>query len=409
MEDVGRDTYHHTFFEMLGNWSFGDYFKKEAIQMGWELLTKVYGLSPDRLYVTYFEGDSALKLKPDTEAKQMWLDIGVPEDHIIPGNSKDNFWEMGDQGPCGPCSEIHYDRIGGRNAASLVNQDDPDVLEIWNLVFMQFNREPDRSLKSLPNAHVDTGMGLERLVSVLQDKRSNYDTDVFGGIFLKIQQLTGARAYKGLVGKDDVDGIDTAYRVVADHVRTLTFALSDGGIPSNDGRGYVLRRILRRGARYVRKKFDVPIGNFFSRLADTVIVEMGEAFPELTKRVDEIKEILDEEEKSFAKTLDRGERLFGDYLEKTKSSGSSIMNGADVWRLYDTYGFPSDLTRLMAEENGMKINEDEFEKEKEISKEKSKGISSRSGEELIALDIHALGDLEKTLKIPVTNDSFKYG
>lgn len=377
--------------------------------MGWELLTKVYGLSPDRLYVTYFEGDATLKLKPDLEAKKLWLDIGVPEDHIIPGNSKDNFWEMGDQGPCGPCSEIHYDRIGGRNAASLVNQDDPDVLEIWNLVFMQFNREPDRSLKPLPNAHVDTGMGLERLVSVLQDKRSNYDTDVFGGIFSKIQELTGARPYTGLVGKDDLDGIDTAYRVVADHVRTLTFALSDGGIPSNDGRGYVLRRILRRGARYVRKKFDVPIGNFFSRLADTVIAEMGEAFPELTNRVDEVKEILDEEEKSFAKTLDRGERLFSDYLEKTKSSGSSIMNGADVWRLYDTYGFPSDLTRLMAEENGIKINEAEFEKEKEISKEKSKGISSRSGEEVIALDIHALGDLEKKLAVPITNDSFKYG
>ena len=181
---------------------------------------------------------------------------------------------MGDQGPCGPCSEIHFDRIGGRNASSLVNQDDPDVLEIWNLVFMQFNREADKSLKPLPNTHIDTGMGLERLVSVLQNRRSNYDTDVFTGIFTKIQELTGARPYKGLVGKDDVDGIDTAYRVVADHVRTLTFSISDGGIPSNDGRGYVLRRILRRGARYVRKKFDVPIGNFFSRLADTVIEEM---------------------------------------------------------------------------------------------------------------------------------------
>ncbi|KAJ2989883.1 Alanine--tRNA ligase, partial [Globomyces sp. JEL0801] len=415
LEDVGRDTYHHTFFEMLGNWSFGDYFKLEAIHMAWELLTVVYGLPKENLYVTYFEGmstnltlgDASLGLAPDLEAKQMWLDVGVPEDHILPGNAKDNFWEMGDQGPCGPCSELHFDRIGGRNARDLVNMDDPDVIEIWNLVFMQFNREADRSLKPLPNKHIDTGMGLERLVSILQDKRSNYDTDVFTGIFSRIQELTGARAYSGKLGAEDVDGIDTAYRVIADHVRTLTFAISDNGIPSNEGRGYVLRRILRRGARYARKKFNVNIGSFFSSLVDTVISEMGEAFPEITKRVDDLKEILDEEEKSFAKTLDRGEKLFENYLSKLKSSGSTKMAGSDVWKLYDTYGFPVDLTRLMAEENGLEVDEVEFEREMLLAKEKSKKLKVVEGK-VVALDVHALGAIEKKGILP-TNDSFKYG
>jgi alanyl-tRNA synthetase len=242
--------------------------------MAWKLLTEVYKLPPNRLYITYFGGDEALGLGPDLEAKQIWLDLGLDPIHVIPFGSKENFWEMGDQGPCGPCSEIHFDRIGGRDASHLVNLDDPDVLEIWNLVFMQYNREPDRSLRLLPNKHIDTGMGLERVVSVLQNKRSNYDTDAFTGIFAKIQELTGARPYEGRVGAADVDGIDTAYRVVGDHVRTLTFAISDGGVPSNEGRGYVLRRILRRGARYVRKKFNTPIGSFFSSLVDTVISEM---------------------------------------------------------------------------------------------------------------------------------------
>ncbi|KAI8929027.1 tRNA synthetases class II (A)-domain-containing protein [Entophlyctis helioformis] len=409
LEDVGRDTYHHTFFEMLGNWSFGDYFKTEAIAMAWELLTTVYGLPKDRLYVTYFGGDDKLGLKPDEEARQLWLDIGVPADHIIPGNSKDNFWEMGDQGPCGPCSEIHFDRIGGRNAAHLVNMDDPDVLEIWNLVFMQFNREPDRSLKPLPNKHIDTGMGLERLVSILQDKRSNYDTDVFTGIFAAIQKLTGAREYTGLLGEADKDGIDTAYRVIADHVRTLTFSISDGGVPSNEGRGYVLRRILRRGARYARKKFNVPIGNFFSSLVDTVVAEMGAAFPEITKRVDDLKEILDEEERSFAKTLDRGERLFGEYLAKAKSSGNAQINGGDAWRLYDTYGFPVDLTRLMAEENGLSVDEPAFEKEQSAAKERSKNHGDKEKSEVVALDIHAIGELEANPDVKPTDDKSKYG
>lgn len=251
----------------------------------------MYKISPDRLYVTYFEGDEKNGLQPDLEAKQYWLDQGVRPDHILPGDSKDNFWgmayfllfsssitqgflEMGATGPCGPCSEIHYDRIGGRNASHLVNKDDPDVLEIWNNVFIQFNREEDGSLRSLPSKHVDTGMGFERLVSVLQDKRSNYDTDIFQPIFEKIQELTGVRPYQGRFGSDDVDGIDTAYRVIADHVRTLTFALSDGGVPNNVGRGYVLRRILRRGARYARKKLGVNIGSFFSSLIPVVVENM---------------------------------------------------------------------------------------------------------------------------------------
>lgn len=259
---------------MLGNWSFGDYFKKEAIEYSWELLTKVYGIPPERLYVTYFGGDDAGGLEPDLEAKELWQAVGVSSDHILPGDVKDNFWEMGDQGPCGPCSEVHYDRIGGRNAAHLVNQDDPNVLEIWNNVFIQFNREADRSLRLLPSKHVDTGMGFERLVSVLQNKSSNYDTDVFTPLFDKIQEITGARSYRGEFGADDVDGIDTAYRVIADHVRTLSFAIGDGGLPNNEGRGYVVRRILRRGARYARRYFDAPIGNFFSQIVPTLVQQM---------------------------------------------------------------------------------------------------------------------------------------
>lgn len=405
LEDVGRDSYHHTFFEMLGNWSFGDYFKKEIIEMSWELLTKVYGLSPDRLYVTYFGGHE--DLKPDLEAKQYWLDVGVPEDHIIIGSYKDNFWEMGDQGPCGPCSEIHYDRIGGRNASDLVNQDDPDVLEIWNLVFIQYNREADGTLRPLPAQHVDTGMGFERLVSVLQDKRSNYDTDIFGPIFAKIQEMTGARPYEGKFGDEDKDGIDTAYRVIADHVRTLTFALADGGVPNNDGRGYVLRRILRRGARYARKKFNVPIGTFFSTLAPVVIEQNSELFPEIAKNQENVFEILNEEEESFSRTLDRGERLFEQYAAAAKEKGQKKLNGRDVWRLYDTYGFPVDLTQIMAEEAGLEIDEAEFEAARQASKEASKGQKSDKGEALLKLDVHSISELQKK-SVPTTEDEHKY-
>ncbi|CAI5760685.1 unnamed protein product [Candida verbasci] len=407
LDDVGKDSYHHTFFEMLGNWSFGDYFKKEAIDYSWDLLTRKYGLQKDRLYVTYFGGDEKQGLEPDLEAKQFWLDVGVNEDHILPGDSKDNFWEMGDQGPCGPCSEIHYDRIGGRNAANLVNMDDPNVLEIWNIVFIQFNREADSSLRSLPNKHVDTGMGFERLVSILQNKSSNYDTDVFTPIFEKIRDITGVRPYTGKFGEEDKDGIDTAYRVIADHVRTLTFAISDGGVPNNEGRGYVLRRILRRGSRFVRKYMNYPIGSFFQQLVDVVIEQNIEIFPELSKNVEDLKEILNEEELSFAKTLDRGEKLFEQYAIIASKTPEQTLSGKDVWRLYDTYGFPVDLTRLMAEEAGLKIDDKAFEKAKEESREASKGGAKKQAD-LMKLDVHSLSKLEND-KVEKTDDSAKYG
>lgn len=393
---------------MLGNWSFGDYFKKEAIHFSWDLLTNVYGLNPDRLYVTYFEGDAKAGLEPDLEAKDLWRAEGALEDHILPGNMKDNFWEMGDQGPCGPCSEVHYDRIGGRNASHLVNQDDPNVLEIWNNVFIQYNREADRSLRSLPNKHIDTGMGFERLVSVLQDKSSNYDTDVFTPLFKTIQELTGVREYQGKFGAEDTDGIDTAYRVCADHVRTLTFAISDGGVPNNVGRGYVVRRILRRGARYARKYLNTEIGDFFSRIVPRLVEQMGEMFPEIKKKESDVKEILNEEEQSFAKTLDRGETMFEKYAQQCKTRGSSELSGADVWRLYDTYGFPTDLTRLMAEERGLSINDKDVEEAQEKAREASKG-AKKAAADVVKLDVHDLGSLETMKEVSKTDDSAKFG
>ena len=408
LDDVGKDTYHHTFFEMLGNWSFGDYFKEEAIAYAWKLLTEVYGLSKDRLYVTYFEGDAAQGLQPDMEALDIWRKVGVADDHILPGDAKDNFWEMGATGPCGPCSEIHYDRIGNRNAASLVNMDDPNVIEVWNNVFIQFNREEDGSLRPLPARHIDTGMGFERLVSILQDKSSNYDTDVFSPLFARIQELTGARAYSGKLGAEDVDGIDTAYRVVADHIRTLTFAISDGCIPDKDGRGYVLRRILRRGTRFVRKYFQVPIGHFFSRLVPTLVEQMGDFFPEITKRVADLQSILDEEERSFARTLDRGEKLFEQYAHAARAEGRTKLSGTDVWRLYDTYGFPVDLTSIMAEEQGLTFDQAEFEKAQAESREASKGQGKQQEANAVKLDVHDLGYLDVTASVPKTNDQFKY-
>jgi alanyl-tRNA synthetase len=394
---------------MLGNWSFGDYFKKEAIAWSWELLTKEFGLDPDRMYVTYFEGDKAGGLEPDLEAKELWKSVGVPEDHILPGNMADNFWEMGDQGPCGPCSEIHYDRIGGgRNAAHLVNMDDPNVLEIWNNVFIQYNRESDKSLRSLPNKHVDTGMGFERLVSILQDKMSNYDTDVFTPLFDRIQEVTGVRKYEGKFGSEDVDGIDTAYRVVADHVRLLTFAITDGGIPNNMGRGYVVRRVLRRGARYARKYLNTDIGDFFSKIVPTLVAQMGDMFPEIKKKEQDVKEILNEEELSFAKTLDRGEAMFEKYAQQCKDNNTKSLAGADVWRLYDTYGFPVDLTQLMAEERGLSINEDEVNEAQAKAKEASKG-EKKAGADLVKLDVHDLGKLDTMKEVSKTDDSAKFG
>ncbi|WVR09077.1 alanine-tRNA ligase [Kwoniella sp. DSM 27419] len=408
LDDVGKDTYHHTFFEMLGNWSFGNYFKLGACTMAWDLLTRVYGLPKDRLYVTYFEGDAKQGLEADTEAQQIWRDLGVPENHILPGNAKDNFWEMGATGPCGPCSEIHFDRIGGREAAHLVNADDPDVLEIWNNVFMQYNREQDGQLRTLPAQHVDTGMGFERLVSVLHNVRSNYDTDVFTPIFAKIQELTGARAYEGKLGDDDKDGVDTAYRVIADHIRTLTIAISDGGVPDKDGRGYVLRRILRRGVRYASNKLNVKIGSFFASLVPTVVDSLKEIFPEVTKKVPELIEILNEEEASFARTLTRGEALFNKYATAAHDEKRTILGGKDIWRLYDTYGFPVDLTQIMAEERGLKIDEEAFEKARLESLEASKAGGKDKTTAAVKLDVHDLAALEANDAVPKTDDSFKY-
>ncbi|RYP07823.1 hypothetical protein DL764_002278 [Monosporascus ibericus] len=407
LDDVGKDSYHHTFFEMLGNWSFGDYFKKEAIEWSWELLTKVYGLDPARLYVTYFEGNPDFNLEPDLEAKELWKSVGVPEDHILPGDMKDNFWEMGDQGPCGPCSEVHYDKVGGRNAAHLVNADDPLVVEVWNNVFMQFDRQKDRSLKPLPAKHIDTGMGYERLVSALQNKSSNYATDIFTPLFEKIQEVTGARPYTDKYGKDDVDGIDTAYRVVADHIRLLTFAISDGAVPNNEGRGYVVRRVLRRGSRYARKYFDAEIGSFFSKILPALVAQMGEQFPEIVKKQQDIKEILDEEEEAFARTLDRGEKQFEKYAAKAVSNGTKKLSGADVWRLYDTFGFPEDLTKLMAEERELSIDEDEVAVAREKAREASKAVKE-SVQTFAKLNVHQISELKERLQVPVPDDESKF-
>lgn len=391
---------------MLGNWSFGDYFKKEAILWTWQCLTVRFGMDPDRLYVTYFEGDKESGLEPDLEARQLWLDVGVNEDHLLPGNMKDNFWEMGETGPCGPCSEVHYDRIGGRNAAHLVNQDDPNVLEIWNNVFMQFDRQKDRSLKTLPAQHIDTGMGFERLVSCLQNKFSNYDTDVFSPLFQRIQEVTQARPYTDKYGKDDVDGIDTAYRVIADHIRLLTFAISDGGVPNNEGRGYVVRRVLRRGSRYARKYFNAEIGSFFSKVLPALVAQMGEQFPEIVKKQQDVAEILDEEEEAFARTLDRGEKMFEKYAAQAQKSGTNKLTGDEVWRLYDTYGFPDDLTKIMCDERGLTYDDSEIEAAREKAREASKA-QKEGAYTFPKLDVHQIAELNKS-GITVTDDESKF-
>nr|XP_027202816.1 alanine--tRNA ligase, cytoplasmic-like [Dermatophagoides pteronyssinus] len=322
LEDVGKDVYHHTFFEMLGNWSFRDYFKEKAICLAWECFTQEFGIKPERLYVTYFEGDEKQNLKPDLETKQIWLKY-LPEDHIIPGSAADNFWEMGDVGPCGPCTEIHYDRIGDRNAANLVNKDDPNVLEIWNLVFMQMNREANGQLTELPGRCVDTGMGLERLLSILNNVTSNYDTDLFIPIFEKIFSLCSnlAHKYSGAIGDEKNAEIDIAYRIVADHMRAVVVAISDGVLPSNEGRGYVIRRILRR-AVYAGQKLSNSNVPWLYELVDTISDILGCAFPNLIKTKDNICKIVLEEETQFIKTLSIGLKLFNNSVDKLNNCKS---------------------------------------------------------------------------------------
>ncbi|MDA8650622.1 alanine--tRNA ligase [Flavobacteriaceae bacterium] len=368
LEEVGIDTYHHTMFEMLGNWSFGDYFKKEAIEWAWELLTEVYGIEQKSLYITIFEGDAEEGLARDQEAYDLWRNL-VQEDHIINGNKKDNFWEMGEQGPCGPCSEIHVDLRSEQEkqsvaGADLVNKDHPLVIEIWNLVFMQFNRKADRSLEKLPAQHVDTGMGFERLCMVLQGKTSNYDTDVFSPLITEIEAITSHKY-------GDDHKTDVAMRVIADHVRAVAFSIADGQLPSNSGAGYVIRRILRRAIRYGYTFLDVK-EPFMFQLAVTLTKMMGKAFPELVREQNLIKNVIREEELSFLRTLDQGLILLDQVIESCKTK---TVSGTKAFELYDTYGFPIDLTALILRERGLDLDHEGFLSALEEQKTRSRAAT----------------------------------
>ena len=368
LEEVGMDTYHHTMFEMLGNWSFGDYFKKEAIEWAWEFLTKEMKIDKDSLYVTIFEGDQSEGLDRDTEAYDLWKNL-LPEERIINGNKKDNFWEMGEQGPCGPCSEIHVDirpkvdreKISGLD---LVNKDHPQVVELWNLVFMQFNRKANGSLENLPALHVDTGMGFERLCMVMQKTQSNYDTDVFRPLMQEVETITNNE-----YGKDEK--VDIAIRVIADHVRAVAFSIADGQIPSNTGAGYVIRRILRRAVRY-GFTFLGTKEPFIYQLVDTLTKQMGTAFPELLRENKLISIVIKEEEHSFLRTLDQGLVLLENVIQ---NADSSMISGKKAFEMYDTFGFPKDLTALILRERGLDLDEAEFELELQKQKERSRAAT----------------------------------
>ena len=386
LEEVGVDTYHHTMFEMLGNWSFGDYFKKEAIEWSWELLTVVFNMPKDRLYVTVFEGDASEGLPMDEDAFNFWK-LWVAEDRILFGNKKDNFWEMGDTGPCGPCSEIHVDcRSDEERAAKdgklLVNADHPQVIEIWNNVFMEFNRLKDGTLQPLPARHVDTGMGLERLVRVLQGKTSNYDTDIFSGTIALTEQLTG-KHYGNTDSRQDV-----AFRVLADHVRAISFTIADGQLPSNNGAGYVIRRILRRAVRYYYSYLDCKQPLLY-RLIPQLAEQFNDVFPELVRQLDFVTKVVKEEEESFLRTLGSGIRILDAYLKDRKLPASyvakygdhskweqQIVNGNLTFELYDTYGFPLDLISLIARENGFSVDESEFYSEMKQQKDRSRAATT---------------------------------
>jgi alanyl-tRNA synthetase len=377
LEEVGVDTYHHTMFEMLGNWSFGDYFKEEAIQWAWELLTEVYQLPKDRLYVTIFEGDASENLAKDEDAARIWEKY-IAKDRILLGNKKDNFWEMGDVGPCGPCTEIHFDsrpeaeraKVDG---ASLVNADNPYVIEIWNNVFMEFNRKSDGSLEFLPAKHVDTGMGFERLVRVIQSKDSNYDTDIFAPLLEKVEALSNKK-YGRTDSREDI-----AMRVIVDHIRAISLSIADGQIPSNTGAGYVIRRILRRAIRfgYTYLEFETP---FMFKLVGVLSNQFKDIFPEILAQQSYIENVIREEESSFFKTLSIGVKLF---QEKAQHSANKMISGKDAFELYDTFGFPIDLTRLMAREMDMDIDESGFETELEIQKNRSREATKLETEDWV--------------------------
>ena len=399
LEEVGHDTYHHTMFEMLGNWSFGDYFKKEAISWAWELLTEVYKINPENLYVSVFEGSNdSDKLELDTEALELWKKI-VPEQRIIYGNKKDNFWEMGDQGPCGPCSEIHIDIRSEEEKAKtpgrdLVNMDHPQVVEIWNLVFMQYNRKANGDLEELPAKHIDTGMGFERLCMVLQGKQSNYDTDVFTPLLSEIEKITGVK-----YGKSEETNI--AMRVIADHVRAVAFSIADGQLPSNTGAGYVIRRILRRAIRYGFTFLNTKEA-FIHKLIPVLTEQMGAAFPELKSQQNLMENVIREEEVSFLRTLDQGLVLLENLMKESKDK---TISGEKAFELYDTFGFPIDLTALILRENGFSLDEAGFEAELKKQKDRSRAatqVSAGDWEELNSVDENAFvgyDELETEVKI----------
>ena len=378
LEEVGHDTYHHTMFEMLGNWSFGDYFKKEAIDWAWELLTEVYGISKDILYVTVFEGDTHENLERDNEAFEFWKKH-LPEERILNGNKKDNFWEMGDQGPCGPCTEIHVDLrseeekklIPGRD---LVNNDHPQVVEIWNLVFMQFNRKADGTLEKLSAHHVDTGMGFERLCMVLQGKKSNYDTDVFTPLITRIEEITGKKYGENTKA-------DIAFRVIADHIRAVSFSIADGQLPSNTEAGYVIRRILRRAIRYGYTYLDQK-EPFIYKIVSTLAEQMGDFFPELPSQLLIIKNVIKEEENSFLRTIGQGLILLDAMMHSAKEKHIS---GAKAFELYDTYGFPIDLTSLILSENGFTLDKEGFDIELQKQKERSRAAAQVKTDDWVIL------------------------
>ena len=386
LEEVGHDTYHHTMFEMLGNWSFGDYFKEGAIDMAWEYLVDVLKLNPADLYVTVFEGSPEENIPRDDEAAKYWAKH-VPEDHIINGNKHDNFWEMGDTGPCGPCSEIHVDSrtpeqraASGKSGRELVNQDDPQVIEIWNIVFMQFNRKADGSLEPLSMNVIDTGMGFERLVRMMQGKHSNYDTDVFQPIIKAEQDITGLKyttfeeETENPITKQQ-DDINVAMRVCADHLRAVAFSIADGQLPSNAKAGYVIRRILRRAVRYAYTFLGQKEG-FLYRLLPTLVHEMGDAFPELKAQQQLIGKVIKEEEESFLRTLDKGIGMLNDAMEQLKAAGKTELDGVQAFRLFDTYGFPLDLTELICRENGFTVNEEQFQTEMQKQKDRARNAAA---------------------------------